>query len=107
MAINIVISKCNPRPEKRLIERDAADPTVCPVAALAFWMVLRGPLVTAETPFFVFHDTAAAPRGPSADEVLEPLRLYLLRSTFLDPSEVSRVSLHAFRHVGASGAILG
>ena len=80
---------------------------VCPVAALAFWMVLRGPLVIAETPFFAFNDSAGAPRGPSADEVLVPLRRYLTRSNLMDPSEVARVSLHAFRHGGASGAVLG
>ena len=107
LSVNIVISKCNPRPEMRFIERDAADPMVCPVAAIAFWMVLRGVPTAVDTPFFAFNDSADVPRGPSADEVLEPLRLYLLRSNLMGLSEVSRVSLHAFRHGGASGAVQG
>ena len=107
VSINIVVSKCNPQPEKRFIERDAGDPSVCPVAALALWVVLLGSGASERTPFFAVRDSALVMRGPSAAEVTAPLHHYLAASGLLSPEEVSRVSLHAFRHGGASGAILG
>ena len=103
----IVASKCNPRPEKRFIERDVSDPTVCPIAALAFWLVLLGPHVAAGSPFFATANSGGELHGPSADEVVAPLRHYLARSGLLSPAAVDRVNLHAIRHGGASGAVLG
>ena len=107
VAINIVVSKCNPQPEKRFIERDAGDPSVCPVAALALWIVLLGPDASVNAPFFAIRSDALTMRGPSAEEVIAPLHHYLLASGLLSPADVLRVNLHAFRHGGASGAILG
>ena len=106
VAINIEVSKTNARPEKRLIQRDSADPTVCPVAALALWVVLMG-RVQSTSPFFAMSGSDGVKRGPSAADVVEPLHHYLLASTLLDASEVANVNLHAFRHGGATGAILG
>ena len=107
VSVNIVVSKCNSQPEKRFIERDAGDPSVCPVAALALWVVLLGSGASESTPFFAVRDSALVMRGPSAAEVTAPLHHYLAASGLLSPEEVSRVNLHAFRHGGASGAILG
>ena len=107
VSINIAVSKTNRRPEQRLIERDAGNPNVCPVAALAFWWVLLGPHISADAPFFALPGSGASPYGPSAEEVTGPLRYYLRQSNLLSPEEVERVSLHAMRHGGASSAILG
>ena len=107
VSVNIVVSKCNPCPEKRFIERDAGDPSVCPVAALALWVVLLGSEVSERTPFFAIRDAALVMRGPSAAEVIAPLHHYLAASSLLSPEDIIRVNLHSFRHGGASSAILG
>ena len=104
---NSMVRCRGPQPEKRFIERDAGDPSVCPVAAIALWVVLLGSGASDSTPFFAFRNDAFTMRGPSAKEVVTPLRHYLSASGLLTPAEVLRVSLHAFRHGGASGGILG
>ena len=52
-SVTILSSKCNSEPESRLIGRDISDPSLCPVAALALWFVLR-PASDGDSPFFAF-----------------------------------------------------
>ena len=87
MSINIVVSKRNPPPEKRFIERDAK---LCPVTAMAFWIVLLGPSVDGMLSFFACHNALAVFRGPSSDEVVAPHRFYLRTSGLMEPSETRR-----------------
>ena len=107
VSVTILSSKCNSKPESRLIGRDISDPSLCPVAALALWFVLR-PASDGDSPFFALRSRASGNfRGLSRDEVVAPLRFYLSASGLIDPASVLMVNLHALRHGGASGAVLG
>ena len=106
ISVNIVVSKCNSKPEARLIGRDASDPSLCPVTAIAFWFVL-GPVSAGDPPFFALRRPSGLIRGPSRGEVVAPLRFYLLASRLMDPASVRSANLHGLRHGGASGAVLG
>ena len=106
VSVNIAVSKCNSKPETRLIGRDASDPSLCPVAAIAFWFVLS-PVSDGDPPFFALRRPSSLIRGPSRVEVVAPLRFYLLASRLMDPVSVRSANLHGLRHGGASGAVLG
>ncbi len=106
LSINIAVSKCNPKPETRLIGRDASDPSLCPVAAIAVWFLLS-PASTDDLPFFGLRRPSGGFRGPTRVEVVAPLRFYLLASRLMDPKSVRSANLHGLRHGGASGAVLG
>ena len=106
ISVNIVVSKCNSKPESRLIGRDLSDPSLCPVTAIAFWFVLS-PCATDDQPFFALRRPSGLIRGPSRVEVVAPLRFYLLASRLMDPASVRSANLHGLRHGGASGAVLG
>ena len=106
VSVTILSSKCDIMPAKVIITRDPGDPALCAVAAMAFWLVLMGPTLDPDDPFFAvrFGDTT---RGPTVSEILDPLRSFLLRYTSTPLDVINRLTLHGLRHGGASAAVLG
>ena len=51
VSVVLMVSKCNSTPVSRLISRDVSDPSLCPVAAIAFWSVLVS-ISADDVPFF-------------------------------------------------------
>ena len=106
VSVVLMVSKCNSTPVSRLISRDVSDPSLCPVAAIAFWSVLVS-VSADDVPFFSLRRSSSFSRGPSRDEVVAPLHFYLSASRLMDPASICRVNLHGLRHGGASSAVLG
>ena len=106
VSVTILSSKCDIMPAKVIIPRDPFEATLCAVAAMAFWLVLMGPTLGPEDPFFADRvgDTI---RGPTAPEIVGPLRSCLQRYTSTPQDIIDRLTLHGLRHGGASAAVLG
>ena len=107
LSITVTSSKCNPFPAEVRIKRDINDPSLCAVAAAAFWFVLQGPTLEIDDPFLNVKEGSSPTRGLTVSEVLNPLRSYLLASNTQSPADSARTTLHGLRHGGATAAVLG
>ena len=107
LSITVMSSKCNVFPAEVRILRDLRVPSLCAVAAAAFWFVLMGPTLGINDPFLCVKSDFAPTRGLTGPEVLNPLRLYLLASETQSPAATARTTLHSIRHGGATAAVLG
>ena len=106
VSVTILSSKCDIMPAKVIITRDPGEPALCAVAAMAFRMVLMGPTLGPEDPFFAVR-VGDNSRGPTAPEILDLLRSFLRRYTSTPEDIIDRLTLHGIRHGGASAAVLG
>ena len=107
LAITVTSSKCNPFPAQIRILRDIKEPSLCAVAAAAFWFVLQGPTLEIDDPFLNVKEGLLPTRGITAAEVLNPLRAFLLASNTQSEADCARTTLHGLRHGGATAAVLG
>ena len=107
LSVTVISSKCNIFPAEVRILRDSLDPSLCAVAAAAFWFVLMGPTLGVNDPFLCVKSDLSPTRGLTVHEVLNPLRSYLLASETQSPADTARTTLHGIRHGGATAAVLG
>ena len=107
LSITITSSKCNIFPAEVRIVRDRLDPSLCAVAAAAFWFVLMGPTLGVNDPFLCVKSDFSPTRGLTVHEVLGPLRSYLAASNTQSAVSTARTTLHGLRHGGATAAVLG